>query len=226
MSMPSPPDPLFIFASLLQLAAALAAAHVARRRGAHWPIAVFLFLMVGANVAHELVRLLVLVPARAAGGDAPFTGWVRVAGHVATALGLLWPCGLVGLAGVVFRGERPWGALGVWGALSLVLAATYPATRGPFLAHVLFGVEITAATMLLIVLVAWFLKLGRNPEKLTEVLSGTQIPPEFQMVVFLTMLELATLLVWREHAYNGWWRAQTVQAVMYAGMMLRQLTWR
>jgi hypothetical protein len=164
---PDPPDPLrpdllFMVCAVAQLVAALTAVAVARVRREHRAVALFLAVQVVANGAHRALRLAVLEPARTAAAGAPFTGGVRAVGHVVTALGLTWPVGLAALAVAVLLRRRVWPAVVLWLVVSMMLAITYPTTRGPVLARALLACELAAVVVVLGAIVSWW----RTPERL------------------------------------------------------------
>lgn len=223
--MGSPPDPLadlFWLVSIFQFIAAVLAIFLARQRREHCPVAVFMAFQVGANAVHEALRVFVLVPARA-GGMTPFTGWTRVAGHLATAVGLTWSAGLAAVALIVLMKWRPRSALAlvvpVWLLVSGALALAYPAMRGPLLARALLAGELAGVAVMVGGVVAWVRRGEQQPQS------------EHVVLVMLLMAEVSTLLVgpWRSgEIYSQWPLAQMAYAVIYMVLVAIQggyLSW-
>jgi hypothetical protein len=210
--MPSPPDPLvtpfFLLVSLFQVLAAAAAVLLARRRVEHRPVALFLAGQVVANIAHEALRVLVLVPARA-GGLQPFTGWTRAAGHLATALSLTWPAGLALVALIALARVRPRAAgvalIGAWALVSLTLAWAYPAARGPVLALALLRCELAGLAVSAAGVSVWAVRGERPPQS------------EHVAIVLLLVGELSALLVgpWQGDVFGDWPLAQMAYGTIY-----------
>ena len=203
---------LLALTSLLQGGTALTAAMVARRRAEYRPIAVFLAVVAVANLAKMAIRLGVLVPAREAGA-VPFTGWVRVASHVESALFLLWMAGLAALALAVYLGRRPWPVAVGWAAAVALLALVFPHARGDELRRLYLAAELAALVVALGSMVQWLIT-RREPPRLPHVI-----------VAILVAVDLAGLVVgpWRWGLFAGWNLAQVAYCVMYASMIALQL---
>lgn len=215
--MPSNPDPGFVMASAFQFLAAVLAIFIARRRAQYRPVAIFFAVQVVANLVHEGLRLGVLVPARAAGDGAPFTGAVLHVWQAVTAIGLLWPAGIAAVALVVFGRRRPWAVLPVWAIVAAVLAVGYPVTRGDVLARVLFGCELAAFLTAAVSVGAWQLRRVGPAGRI-----------EHLTTFLLVALEAGMLFVWRDQVFTGWLRAQSLQAVVYGaiGVIEGGVLWR
>jgi hypothetical protein len=195
---------LLALASGLQALAALLSAVVARTRRPHRPIAIFLCSMVAANLVKMIIRLTVLVPAREAGA-VPFTGIVRVAGHVASALFLLWPAGLAALSIVVFLRRRPWAVAVIWAAVSVALAIDYPDARGETLRHYFLACELAALTVAIGAAVQCLL-IRREPVSLVHVVTA-----------LLIAVDIPNLVTgpWQRGLFNQWNLAQISYALVY-----------
>ncbi|WP_441288216.1 hypothetical protein ACSRUE_40500 [Sorangium sp. KYC3313] len=164
---------------LAVLAAALALV-VARYRPEHRPIAWLLGYGVVSDVVRRVIRLYVLQPARAELGGAPFTGWVRVAGHVESALFVGWMAGVAALAVWIFRRRRPWGVLAVYVVAVAGLAAGYPTFRGELLGKAYLALQLAALCTSVGCLLLWF--AGRERAKVHHVATGLILITELSML--------------------------------------------
>ena len=142
-----PPDlgrPWLWLALLAQLAAAVGAVLLARRRKEYAPAAWFIGITLAANLLRGAVLLLVLAPARASGA-VPYTGLARIVFHLgeqAPFVGYL--AGVAALAIWTFTRRTPWIVDLVWVAIVAGLAASYPELRRERLQSVYLVVTLMA----------------------------------------------------------------------------------
>jgi hypothetical protein len=128
-----------MIAYLVMLAATtLLAWVVAERRPEHRPIALLLSAQLAAELALLALAVGVLAPLRAElGVSVPWTGWARVAGHLADALWLVGSALVVAAALVVFAGRKPWPAFAGWACAVAALVVVHPiagdGSQGPML---------------------------------------------------------------------------------------------
>ncbi|WP_437310277.1 hypothetical protein [Sorangium sp. So ce388] len=153
---------------------------VARHRPEHRPIAWLLGYGLASDVVRRVIRLNVLQPARAELGGAPFTGWVRVAGHVESALFVGWIAGVAALAVWIFGRRRPWGVLAAYVVAVAVLVAGYPTFRGELLGKAYLALQLSALCVSIGFLLRWF--ASRERATVHHVATGLIIITELSML--------------------------------------------
>ncbi|WP_438014909.1 hypothetical protein WMF18_28980 [Sorangium sp. So ce315] len=154
---------------------------VSRHRPEHRPIAWLLGYGLATDAVRELIGARVLRPARAELAGAPFTGWVRVAGHVESALFVGWMAGVAALAVFIFGRRRPWGVLAVYVVAVAVLVAGYPTIRGAMLGRAYLALELAALCTSVGCLILWF--LGGERGKTHHLAAGFIVIGESLMLV-------------------------------------------
>jgi hypothetical protein len=187
--------------ALVGVAIALAWA-VARRRPEHRFVPALLALGVGSDLLRQALRVLVLLPARASFGGAPYTGWARVAADVDNALFLAYPAGIAALALWVFLRRRPWAVVLLWAVTVLALAVAYPASRGEVLSRVYLAAELGAVVVTLGSFVMWF--WCRQTPTLTH-----------GVTLLIGSAELATLLPFHKSIFASWTLARWAYVTLY-----------
>ncbi|WP_437800190.1 hypothetical protein [Sorangium sp. So ce693] len=165
----------------LSALATVLACVVARHRPEHRPIALLLGYGFASDVVRRVIRLGVLAPARAEVAGAPFTGWVRFAFHIESALFVGWMAGVAALAVFIFGRRRPWGVLAVYVVVVAVLAAGYPTFRGELLGKAYLALELAALCTSVGCLLLWF--LGRERGKTQHLAAGFIVIAETLMLV-------------------------------------------
>ena len=153
---------------------------VARHRPEHRPIAWLLGYGLVSDVVRRINRIHILQPARIELGGAPFTGWVRVAGHVETALFVGWIAGVAALAVWIFAKRRPWGVLVAWALAVAALALGYPTIRGELLGKAYLACQLASLCVSIGCLLPWF--TGRDRAKVHHVAAGLIIITELSML--------------------------------------------
>ncbi len=173
---PTEPDPgavaLMLAPHAFLVASAVLAYLLARRDRRHRPVAIALVAIAIAEVLHLALRLLVLVPARAELGAAPYAGFVRAIFHVTEGCYLVSVVALPWLAWETFTegGEdlppgpgwrrRALLAVAAWAAVLLALVLGYPTLRGDVLRQVYLGAELAALFVCVVAIAPW---LRRSP---------------------------------------------------------------
>lgn len=209
-----------MLSGLLALSAlvTVAAWLVARQRAEHRPVALYLTVSLVADLARWPLTTAVLIPTRARLGEAPFTGWARVACDVDNALFLAPHAALAALAVWVFAARRrPWPVALVWLAAVAVLSIGYPLTRGAVLHHCYLAAELTTlATMTGSYVLFWRSK--RNPD-ITNFCT-----------LALGVGEIAVVIgpYWRGDIFGAWDIAQAMYATVYVMLLALQgyILWR
>ncbi|WP_437590456.1 hypothetical protein [Sorangium sp. So ce1000] len=189
---------------------------VARHRPEHRPIAWLLGYGLATDAARELIGAQVLRPARAELAGAPFTGWVRAAFHLESALFLGWMAGVAALAVFIFGRRRPWGVLAVYVVAVAVLAAGYPTFRGALLAKAYTACELAALCVSVGYLLRWY--FGREPAQSHHFIGGLIVVAE------LTMLAGP----FRVGIFGAWDLARSILFALYLALTPTQgvLAWR
>ncbi|WP_437600297.1 hypothetical protein WMF28_01885 [Sorangium sp. So ce590] len=164
----------------LSVVATVLAWVVARHRPEHRPIAFLLGYGLATDAVRELIGAKVLRPARAELAGAPFTGWVRIAFHVESALFVGWMTGVAALAVFIFGRRRPWGVLAIYVVAVGVLAAGYPTFRGELLGKAYLALQLAALCVSIGCLLRWF--ASREPAKVHHVATGLIIITELSML--------------------------------------------
>jgi hypothetical protein len=153
---------------------------VARHRSEHRPIALLLGYGLVSDAAREVIGAQVLRPARAELGGAPFAGWVRVAGHVESALFLGWMAGVAAVAVWAFARRRPWGVALIYAVAVAVLAAGYPTFRGELLGRAYLACELAALCVSIGCFLRWY--AGTEPAKAYHIVAGLIVITELSML--------------------------------------------
>jgi hypothetical protein len=203
--------------ALALVAAALAWA-LARRRAEHRPIAALLTVGLVADVCRRVLAVLVLNPAHARLGAAPFTGWPRVAGHVGEALFLAWPAAIAAAALTVFHLGTPeakrrahLAVLGVYVAALLALVVTYPITRGDTLVRCYLAANLAAIVAGIGAIGTW--------------VSARRLPEAHHFALALVvMAELVSAVAgpWRADLFGSWSLAQVSYALLLGVLIALQ----
>jgi hypothetical protein len=214
----------FVFA-LSACAAGLAWA-TTRRRAAHRPVALLLTVGLASDIARQALADLVLNPARARFGAAPWEGWARVAGHAGEALFLAWPAALAASALVTFStmdetdfAPRHWrtahkllvGVAAAWLLAVVALVVTYPITRGGILARCYLAAELGAIVVGIGSIATW--------------IPARRVPEVRHVVIALVIAaELTSALVgpWRVNVFGSWVLAQVIHALLFALLTVLQ----
>ncbi|WP_437767111.1 hypothetical protein WMF27_20895 [Sorangium sp. So ce281] len=189
---------------------------VARHRPEHRPIAWLLGYGLATDAVREIIGARVLRPARVELAGAPFTGWVRVAFHLESALFVGWMAGVAALAVWIFGRRRPWGVLIAWAVAVAVLAIGYPALRGALLAKVYTACELAALCVSVGFLLRWY--FGREPAQSHHFVGGLIVVAE------LTMLAGP----YRVGIFGAWDLARSILFALYLALTPTQgvLAWR
>jgi len=183
---------------------------LARTHAAHRPIALFFSASLIADLVRRALAVVVLGPARAELGLAPYAGGARVVFHIEQA-GALWrPAGLAALAAVVLgrRRAKPYAA--AWAAGAAILAVSYPAVRGAALARAYLAGDLAALAALAAHGLAWW---GRGDRP--SITEGS--------VLVLGLVELAAALAYRQPFGGGWAVAQVVYVIAFAALIVLHL---
>lgn len=188
---------------ILQVASAIFAAVLARRTREYRPVAVFLCVVMSADLIAVVLATWALPPPQ----ELPFEGLERVAFHADSALFLLWPTLLTGTALHVFLRRPAWRlVLPLWAAVVAALVLLYPAVRGAALQRWYLAVELAALAVTLGAIIQWAW--------------WTREVPRLQHVALLLIfaVDVASLIAgpWRTDIYETWPLAQFMSAVLYA----------
>jgi len=206
---------LLWLARLTQIAAAVSAVLLARRRADHRPFAVY---MVSVTVANTMRAMLTAwwCPIRPLGSP-PFTGSARLAFHVDEAVGLALPAALAITAIVLFAERR---RLAVVPALAWIggvayLCASYPEVRGEQLRRVYLAAELGALCIAAGAITLW---------------TWRRLPPTPARVALLAVVIVdgVTLIAgaWRYGFWDHWHLQQIALTLLYATLTILQvLTW-
>lgn len=186
---------------------AVLAARLARTRAEHRPIAALLAAAAAADIAAWALAALVLAPARAELGAAPYQGAARMAFHGTQATFLLWPAGLAACASAVWLPRARGAVAGVGAVYGLSCAGVvlaYPALRGAALAQVYLAAQLAAAVVVVGAGVAWWRRRAR---------------PTFSdgSMLLLGAYHVAVLVASRA-PFTGWDLTAGVLVVMYSAL--------
>lgn len=189
---------------------------VARQRAGLRPVALYLTVSLVADLARWPLTTTVIIPAQARLGEAPITGWARVACDVDNALFLAPHAALAALAVGVFTRRRPWPVALVWVAAVAALAIGYPLTRGAVLRQCYLAAELTTLGIMTgcYVLFWWSkrkpdianfctLALGAGniavvigPYRLGDIFGGWYIAQAMYVTVYVVLLILQGGILW------------------------------
>src|ERR1700722_8153226 len=192
--------------------ASLFAWFLSTRRQEHRPVAILLTAGLALDIIDHVYDLAVIAPLRGELGlQAPWTGWARVAGAMADAIGLLWPAALVGAAFVVFLGKRPWPALVGWAVIVLWLTLAHPMASDGTLARYLAAAESIGAAVAVGIAIQWFVRTTKagNSAQLT--------------LAIITLAEVISLLgTWRVGVFQNWMISQALYLMMLVSVIIAQ----
>lgn len=185
---------------------------VARRHPAHLPVALLLTVGLVADIVRRAITRSVLLPEIARIGDAPFTGWPRVAAHVDDALFIAWPAALAGAALVAFLGRRAWPVAVAYLVTLTGVVVAYPATRGAVLARVYSAAQLAAVMVALGCAITWYRK--PTAEKTTTAQAA---------LALVVSVEFGTLaLSWRSGVFDNWYLSQIAYLILFVVLILMQ----
>ncbi len=198
---------------LLALAAELARrlAAPAREGRHHHPVALTLGALLALDVTRELLRLLVLAPARAQLGLAPYEGFARAAFHTEQALLLAFPLVQLGLYGSLLLRTKhhPWVIGTVWLELVLIAVTHYPHLRRArllvFYASESKACAVVAGLSIAVYLVA--VALQRCKPSTRELCALTLAGSDLAALVGPYLLP--------ERAQADWWLAHVLNLICY-----------
>lgn len=212
--------------TLLELAAVVALAIAAAlalalawpsRLPSHRPIAVALFALLATDIGRELLRWLVLGPARHRLGSAPYDEAARVAFHIEQLLFLAASFLPLVLALEVLtraRAHRPI-LFAVWAELVLYVAAHYPELRAgallAYYARVQWWLAVTVAAVIVVYAVRLLFGAPRPTvrERCALVLAGSDLAA------------LAGPYLLPAHAHRDWWLAHVLNLICF-GLLVRE----
>ena len=136
---------------------------VSHQRAGYRPVALYLTVSLVADLVRWPLSAVVIIPAQARFGEAPLTGWAKVASDVDNALFLAPHAALTALIIGVFTRRRPWPVVLVWAVAVAALSIAYPRTRGAVLEQCYFAAELaTLATMASCYVLFWWSKRRPN----------------------------------------------------------------
>lgn len=210
--------PLHLAAFTAEMASAILAVLLARRRPEHRPASVTLVVLIVAGAARVLLYEALPPP-----GDGPIMGAARRLVYLDGALQLATGAAIVGLA-VAVSTETPRRAVAAvvaaWALASIALAVAYPSplVRGAGLARVYLAANLTGLLVSLAVLARWVL-LHRTPSTAHAV------------AIVLVFMDLAVLLVpygpWRNGLFGPYESVQVMVLVVFAAIAAVQgVLWR
>jgi len=185
---------------------------LAAKRPEHRPIALLLSVVLAAEVAQGVLEFGVLAPLRARFGVlVPWTGWARVAVHLAEAVWLVWPASIVATSLVVFAGRKPWPAFLGWAVFVAGIVLGYPSARDGSLPRVLGGSLVLSVAISVGLLIEWFRRAA------TPATSA-----HFSLAMILA-IELNSLgAAWRVGPLEHWDLSQVVYSVLLGALILLQ----
>ena len=210
--------PLQLAAFAAEVASAILAVLLARRRPEHRPAAVALVVLNVAVAARVLVYGALSPP-----GDGPMVGAGRALIYLDGALQLATGASVVGLA-VAVSTEKPRHAvaavIAAWALASIALAIAYPSplVRGAGLARVYLAADLTGLFISLAALARWA-RLQRTPSTAHAV------------AIVLVLMDLAVLLVpcgpWKDGLFGPYESVQVMILVLFAAITAVQgVLWR
>lgn len=207
---------LLWIARLTQIAAAVSAVLLARRRADHRPFAVFLLVVTAANLARAV--LASVYPLLRPLDMPPLEGAARVAFHAEQALFTTWPAGIAAVSIALFA-RRRWLALlpgFAWIGLVAYLATHYPTVRGEELRRVYLVAELGALCVTAAGAVLWTWR-RESPS------------PARVALMCVVLMEGACLLAgaWRRGFWIYWNLQQIAYVLLYLTLTAFQvITWR
>lgn len=202
--------------ALSSLATVLAWA-LSLRRVEHRPIACLLSVYLAADVARHFLTKYAIRPAIKSFGDAPWTGWARVAAVVDESLFIAGPLALVGTALVVYLGRKTWPALVAYLALVLYLIITHPMTLDESLPRFYTAVQVASVAIATGCGLTWYLRV-KTP--------ATSAQACLSLAVAVECLSL--FFSWRVGVFTKWHLAQAIYLVLFGALTLIQggLVWQ
>ena len=187
----------------------------------HRPVAFSLAVLLALDVGLELLHVLVLAPARARLGTAPYDGSARAAFHATQAIRFAFPgvslvLGAHVLAPTAWRRGLILAVAVAWGLLSASVVLRYPALRGsPLLAFYGYVQLATAAA-----------GLGLAVGYLGRVASGQAWPsPAQRCALVLVVGDLSALVgpyLIPTRAPGDWWLAHVINLICYGLLVVEQ----
>jgi hypothetical protein len=170
------------------------------------PVRNFLVLMTGAHLVRLAGLSWFIEPYQAAHPGEALQGVARAAGAVEASLFLSWYAGLIALALVVFRGLSWKPVAALWALVSIVLAVTYPWSRGAVLGRFYAAGELAALAIGLGCGIEWAWRRERPG-------------PHHSATIALLLLEVAVLVgPFRLDLYQSWERAQIAYIAAYCAV--------
>lgn len=210
--MPAPLTPLLgLLYGLSAAATGLGWAIVARRDRQHLPAALLLSTGLGTDLARRALSALVLAPAHAALGTAPFPPAFRWAVALEVGLQLAYPAAVAASAIALYARARRawWPALAAWALLAGALVALYPAVRGEDLALVYRVAHGLAAGVAALAFLAW----ARRREPMS---------PARWVVLFTTATEMVCVIGPWARPFTSWSLAHVAYSMLYAVLITLQ----
>lgn len=210
--MPAPLTPLLgLLYGLSAAATGLGWAIVTRRDRQHLPAALLLSTGLGTDLARRALSALVLAPAHAALGAAPFPPALRWAVALEVGLQLAYPAAVAASAIALYARARRawWPVLAAWALASAVLVALYPAVRGNDLALVYRVAHGLAAGIAALAFFAW----ARRREKMSSAR---------WVVLFTTATEMVCVAGPWARPFTTWHLAVVLYAGLYAVLVFTQ----
>jgi hypothetical protein len=197
---------------LVMAAAGSLAWVLAQRRPEHRPIALLLSALLATDAAQWAIEVGALAPLRARFGvEVQWTGWARVAVHVAEALWLIWPAAVVAASLMVFAGRKPWPALVGWTAFVAGIVIGYPSLRHGNLVPVL----VAALVLSLVISVGLFVGWYRRPAPATSA--------HFSMTMILAIEMTSLFAAWRHvQVIEHWDLSQVLGLVLFGALIVFQ----
>jgi hypothetical protein len=195
---------------LLSVTATVLAWVVARREPEHRSAAYLLTVGLVVDLARRFLTSVIIRPAAAHFGGAPFTGWARVAAHIDVALFLAWPASLTAFAVWIFLRRRPFGVAVAWALAVSAISVAYPVTRGAVLGNCYLGAHLAALILALGCFLSWLPR-------------GESLVLRQRMALYIIATEGVALVgPWREGPFAHWHLAQVIYATLYAMLILLQ----
>ena len=197
---------------LASAAAVVLAWALTQRRREHRPIALLLSAGLALDAAQLALDARVLAPLRAELGVAvPWTGWARVAGHLADALWLGWGACLVAAALVVFAGRKPWPALAGWAGVVAALVVVHPVAGDGSQARALSAAAALWAVVSVGLLVAWYRRATKPPTS-----------AQFALAMIVTVEPITLSATWWAGLLEHWALVQVSALLLFGALILQQ----
>jgi hypothetical protein len=163
---------------LMTGAATVLAWIVARGRSEHRPVAFALSIALAASLARAALLTWVLPPPEPT--SAPWSGWLRVAGVLDSALYLAWPAALAALALLTLGRRSAW--LVAAGFSVVVAFMTVVNPRGDDLRQTYLAAELVALFSCAVSLIAWYRRREERANT-TTLSAGVMVAGHFATVL-------------------------------------------